>query len=282
MSSAKESATPSADVAQKQPVDAMGDQSTGPEPEYGDQVELSVEAFKYNNFNQQEKLSKKLHYHYWFFLAIRWSPGHASFIPIRKDMATLWGVDFPATHVSYPEGIPLSRQKMLFFGVSPDSPSLCEIKTRARGFKEAIAQSNATSIIKAVTEHAPTLLHKAAVTPTNKDVELLKLELKTTHENLQQTRKELHDVRAEFSRLEDMVKAVCDTYTNKIAVVEMETSRVEERAMQVDCEVFLLGEQITTLDRRVDKVTDTSALVLSILTAPGGEKREREEEEVES
>ncbi|RTE81736.1 hypothetical protein BHE90_003732 [Fusarium euwallaceae] len=198
---------------------------------------------------------KELYYPYWFFLAVTWGVNHPSLLPIRKDMAALWGVGFPDIYSIYPPGIPAERQRVFFHG-GPEKPiPLLQMERRAQDFKAVIEGVGRPSVIEAVTKYAPALLKKAV---PNDEVESLQRKLKDTQEQLQKTQGQLNDTQKRLRETNDELQE-----TRKKLKSDTESS----------------SKDIAAVNLRVDKVVDTCALVLSILTTPGGEKRTLEAEQ---
>ncbi|KAI8680657.1 hypothetical protein NCS56_00471500 [Fusarium sp. Ph1] len=221
-------------------------------------AKLPVEHDFYKRMQGNERSQKELYYPYWFFLAVTWGASHPSLAPIREDMALLWGVEFPARFVIYPFGIPIERQQTLFHGGLQDPSPLCEIQRRAQGFRAAIEGVGKPSVIEAVTEYAPALLNKAVHTV---DVGSLHQELKDTREQLRKTQGQLKETQKQLQE------------TNK---------ELQETRKKLEKDIESSNKELTATNRRVDKVVDTCALVLSILTTPGGEKRKRHSEQDEA
>ncbi|WAO87243.1 Hypothetical protein NCS54_00454700 [Fusarium falciforme] len=212
----------------------------------------------YQKMRGTARNQKELYYPYWFFLAVVWGPGHPSLTKIRNDMAALWGVEFPKIYIHYPYGILVERQKALFHGGRESSIPLCEIQRRAQGFKAAIEGVGRPSVIEAVTQYAPALLNKAV--PAD-DVESLHRKLKDTQEQLHKTQGQLKETQKRLQETDGELQEARKKLKNDI-----ETS----------------NKELAATNRRVDKVVDTCALVLSILTTPGGEKRKLQPEQDEA
>lgn len=316
MTPANESTSLSSSYTRNMPADAKANQSESSRPESGISVELPISAFKpgdllfYNQsrahhvartFNyikhrmdkvlaielaeflpkawEQSLFSKtkspeehefyqkmrgtapnqkELYYPYWFFLAAVWNPNHPSLTNIRNDMAALWGVKFPEAYISYPYGVPVERQKALFHGGLESSTPLCEIQRRAQGFKAAIEGVGRPSVIEAVTQYAPALLNKPA--PTD-DVESLHRKLKDTQEQLQKTQGQLKETQKQLQE------------TNE---------ELQETREKLKSDIETSNKELAATNLRVDKVVDTCALVLSILTTSRGEKRKHQPEQDEA
>ncbi|KAI8722691.1 hypothetical protein NCS52_00413500 [Fusarium sp. LHS14.1] len=202
----------------------------------------------YKRMQGIERSQKELYQSYWFFLATAFGANHPNLAPIRKDMEALWGVQFPDNYIIWPADIPTERQKALFHG-GPENPTpLCKIQRRAQGFKAAIQDAGRPSVIEAVTQYAPALLNQSVSTG---DVESLHRKLKDTQEQLQKTQGQLQETQRRFRETSgELVKI------RKKLKTDIETS----------------NKELAATNLRVDKVVDTCALVLSILTPPGGER----------
>ncbi|UPK90836.1 hypothetical protein LCI18_001771 [Fusarium solani-melongenae] len=170
-------------------------------------------------------------------------------------MALLWKVEFPTGFLIYPFGIPIERQQTLFHGGLQNPTPLREIQRRAQSFKAAIEGVGKPSVIEAVTDYAPALLNKALHTG---DIGPLHQELKDTREQLRETQGQLKETQ---KRLQE---------TNK---------ELQEARKQFEKDILSSNKELAATNRRVDKVVDTCALVLSLLTTSGGEKRKHQPEQ---
>lgn len=219
-------------------------------------VKLPTEHEFYKRLRGIECSQKDLYYPYWVFLAAHWGAGHPSLDPIRKDMSKLWEVEFRTTTITYPGDMPVERQKAHFHGRLFDSSPLGEIQRRAQGFKAAIEGDGKPSVIEAVTDYAPTLLNKAVLAGDGNSLHRM---LRDTQEQLQKTQGQLRETQ---KRLQDTAG-------------ELQETRKKHKN-----DIERSSKDLAATNLRVDKVMDTCALVLGILTAPEGEKRkDRSEEE---
>lgn len=212
--------------------------------------------------------SKDLYYPHWFYMAIRWGPDHPTLAPLRKDMSTLWNFEFPKYSVIFPGNIPTWRQKLLFHGKRADSTPLSEMEDRIQGFKAAIEGTDKPSIIEAVAEYAPGLLNKAV---HNDGVESLDKKLEDTQKQLQKTREELTEAQGQLKKTGEQLKATQD-----------QLQKTEQKCNVLEKNAENSNKDLAATNRRVDKAMETCALVLSILTAPGGEKRKAKSEQDEA
>ncbi|RMJ07395.1 hypothetical protein CDV36_013013 [Fusarium kuroshium] len=210
---------------------------------------------------------KILYYPHWFFMAACWGPAHFQLAPIRKDMSALWGVEFPTSSVFYPANIPAWRQKALFFGKRAEDTSFHEMEDRVEGFKAAIEDVDKPSIIEALTEYAPGLRNKAAY---GNDAKELRNQLRDTRKQLEETQGKLEGTQTQLRNAKERLR---------IAEERIEDTERQLRETKTKCDSLCSKDDLITTNRRVDKVVETCALVLSILTTPGGEKRGREKQQ---
>ncbi|KAM0424947.1 hypothetical protein ACHAPT_009748 [Fusarium lateritium] len=210
---------------------------------------------------------KTLYYPHWFLFAIHMGPGHLAQEPIRQDMSALWGVEFPVNSVFYPADIPVDRQKALFRGGQDEPSPLLKITDRVEDFKAAI-DVDQRSIIEAVAEYAPALLNKAV---RNDNVDSLKQQLDETREQLQRTREQLQGSQEQFQKTQEQLQKT-----------QEQLQDTQKQCKDLEGKVESSNNDLAAMNRRVDKVVDTCALVLSILTAPTGGERALKSEQAES
>ncbi|KAL2689159.1 hypothetical protein Neosp_003211 [[Neocosmospora] mangrovei] len=225
-------------------------------------VNLITQHSFYNQLRGTQGHTKRLCYPQWFFLAAAFGASHPTLAPIREDMSALWGVSFPADQIFYPANVPAWRQEALFSGKRPKDTSFHEMEDRVEGFKAAIEDVDKPSIMDALTQYAPGLRGKAAYGHYVKD---LREDLKDTRQQLQVAQDQLKDTQTQLRNAEE-----------RLDKIQEDLRRAEERLQETN---LCSKDDLMATNRRVDKLVETCAVLLGILTAPGGEKREREEEQ---
>lgn len=163
--------------------------------------------------------------------------------------------------------LPAWRQKALFSGKRPEDTSFHEMEDRVEEFKAAIEDVDKPSIMDALTGYAPGLRRKAAYGHYVKD---LREDLKDTRQQLQVAQDQLKDTQTQLRNAEE-----------RLDNIREDLRRAEDRLQETKTKYDNLcsKDDLMATNRRVDKLVETCAVVLGILTAPGGEKREREEEQ---
>ncbi|KAM0548460.1 hypothetical protein ACHAPJ_009946 [Fusarium lateritium] len=256
---------------------------------------------------------RDLYYPSWFFLAAWLGPGHPYLKRIRKEMSELWGVEFPTDAIIYPKGLPAETQKTLFYGNSMTAKRENTIEGRAQDIKRTINNSSIEDLAATITGLPNMLNNTGSATDsgevgslkrqladtrnelkeTRDQVDSMKKEiagLKTTRNQVDSLITELKDLknsRDQFStlkqelndlqistnrQLQDLREDITNTKAKLSAVGELARQTKNEEEVLSD-RVGGLGDRLTTTDKQVEKTVETCALVLSILSAPGGHKR---------
>ncbi|KAF5660157.1 hypothetical protein FHETE_9130 [Fusarium heterosporum] len=219
--------------------------------------------------NNEKKL---LSYCLWFYLAAWYGPGHPDLQSIRQEMSNLWGVEFPTDTIIYPANISVENQEKLFYGIPVDiKPNLqalpsvsqvrdTEMQDRIQDFKNTLETTPVEDLARIISQRMPT----RAETADRKEIDSLKAQLATTRSELERTRKDVSGLESKL----DKEKAIRQADYLKF---DKQLSKSNKREKNLE-------GLIADTNRRVDKAMETCALLLSIVSAPGGEKRKRDDQ----
>ncbi|KAF5586791.1 uncharacterized protein FSUBG_12002 [Fusarium subglutinans] len=205
--------------------------------------------------------NKELYYPDWFFVAVWLGPGHPFLESIRKDMSDLWGVQFPTDAIIYPKSIPVETQMQLFYGKPVTTPNEDSIEKRAKAIKKTIDESPVNGLTAAIKSH---LQHD------------LKGDTTRMHElekSLASTNRELDEAKKYVSNLE---KQLAESKASQArASTEQEKTKSDVETLQK--EMNALRSEVAQSAEKAEKAVETGALVLSVLSTPGGQKRKMDE-----
>ncbi|KAM0340734.1 hypothetical protein ACHAPU_010325 [Fusarium lateritium] len=232
--------------------------------------------------NDERKL---LSYSFWFYLAAWYGPGHPDLQHIRQEMSAFWGAEFPTDAIIYPANFSVCDQKKLFAGIPVDltlnpraslptpslpTPSLptaslpiisassdTEMQVRVQDFKEIFEKTPVKDLAKAISQKMPNIPETDA-----SEIDSLKAQLDATRRELENTQKELSSLEKRSQKsLEVAIDAECQ-YQQEFT----------------EGHVKGLEGKLAETNQRVDKAMEICALLLGIVSAPGGEKRKRDDQ----
>ncbi|KAF5964437.1 hypothetical protein FCOIX_13418 [Fusarium coicis] len=246
---------------------------------------------------------KQLYYPYWFFMAVWLGPGHPFLKSIRRDMSDLWGVEFPTDAIMCPKFIPIEAQMELFYGrpAKPTTPDEASIEERAKAIKKTINESSVNGLSAAIKDHLPNDLNglgdstrmqlESNLTSTNR-------ELKDARKQINDLEKQLADAKASQARAQEKTNSDMETLRNEIKQLKgaqgstnkfkkvVETLRGTVASLdakvlvgekKVEQEMNALRSEVAQSAEKAEKAVETGALVLSVLSTPGGQKRKMDE-----
>ncbi|KAF5710597.1 hypothetical protein FGLOB1_5428 [Fusarium globosum] len=254
---------------------------------------------------------KQLYYPDWFFMAVWLGPGHPLLQSIRKDMSDLWGVRFPTDAIMYPKFVPIETQMRLFYGkpAKPTTPKEASVEERAKAIKKTINDSTVNGLSAAIKGHLPddlgglgnsTRVHELEASHASMARELeearkkvVNLEVKLgesralqakTKNDMETLRKEVQQLKSAQAQTGDVKK---DIEAIRVMLTQHSTS-CEKRAAgigakvvngqnKVEKEMSALRSEVAQSAEKAEKAVETRALVLSVLSASGGQKRKMDE-----
>ncbi|KAJ4253336.1 hypothetical protein NW762_010491 [Fusarium torreyae] len=282
----------------------------------GDMVKFLVDAWKeenqprshhgkppaahpyYKRLKGTEGNIKHLSYAYWFYLAACWGPDHPQLRGIRKEMSELWGAVFPPNMIVYPGYLSTERQKKLFGGVPTalfNEPNVQEqsgdeqshdtvMQKRVRQLKQTIEDTPIEGLAGVIGD-LPIILTKASSVNDTSELDELKLQLAATRKDLKETlgqveglQQELSDLRISSDNTIQQLQRDVDANKGALKVVDAKYLKMSTSETLLGGRVDAWEEKLEDMDKRVEKAVETCALVLGILSAPGGDKRKRGDE----
>ncbi|CVL11873.1 hypothetical protein FPRO06_07889 [Fusarium proliferatum] len=255
---------------------------------------------------------KLLYYPHWFFMAAWLGPGHPYLQSIRKDMSDLWGVEFPTDAIIYPKFVPIETQMSLFYGkpAKPTTPKEVSVEERAKAIKKTIDDSTINGLSAAIKEHIPDDLNgfgdstrmralETNLASTNRDLEEARkkvnnlekelAESKTLQANmngeLERTKNDMGALRQEIQLLKtaqtDIVKkeheALWATLAQHSTSCEKRAAGIEAKVLKGEKDTNTLRNEVAHSAEKAEKALETGALVLSVMSTSGGQKRKRDE-----
>ncbi|KAF5009728.1 hypothetical protein FDECE_4074 [Fusarium decemcellulare] len=232
---------------------------------------------------------KTLYYPYWFFLAVCWGPGHPDLSTVRKDMSTLWKVEFPTDKIFYPGKESIELQQSRFAGTRPDIKILLGVAYRARYLERTIESTSVDDIAQALQDELPALLTPNAEADR---IKLLELELKVRTHQLLQTRRSMDTMNDKLGSVEGMadeayqiadMDCVCRQECEEgIRECQEEIQKLKtqleasEKAHAETKDAY--KKELAEVNDKADKAIKTCAFLMSALLPPGSNKRKRETE----
>ncbi|KAF4966583.1 hypothetical protein FSARC_5747 [Fusarium sarcochroum] len=251
----------------------------------------------YKRLRGQNGNVKHLSYAYWFYLAACWGPDHPHLRGIRKEMSNLWDVTFPTHAITYPGNMSTEKQKRLFGGFptalydepkvqkgAAEKPHDTAMQVRVRELKQTIENTPIEGLAGAIGD-LPIMLNKDSPVDDTSEVEELKRQLSVTRRDLKETLGQVEGLEQELTNLRmstDMtihqMQRDADVTKADLKVVDIRSSKVGTAEVLLSGRVDAWEEKLANMDKRVEKAMETCALVLGILSAPGGDKRKRGDE----
>ncbi|KAF5634243.1 hypothetical protein F52700_5965 [Fusarium sp. NRRL 52700] len=251
---------------------------------------------------------KQLCYEYWFCFAVWLGPGHPFLESIRKDMSHLWGVQFPTDTIIYPKSIPLEAQIDLFYGNPVIAPNQDSIEERAKAIKKSIDESTVDDLSAAIKGHLPDNLNRdstrmqtleTSLASTNRELLGAKNQVRNLENQLAEakafqarasiaqdkTNSDMATLRKETQQLKITqtkdIQTLWATLTQHSASFQQRVAEIEAKVLngekRVQNEFVLVRSEVAQSAEKAEKAVETGALVLSVLSTPGGQKRKMDE-----
>lgn len=243
---------------------------------------------------------KQLYYPDWFFMAVWLGPGHPLLESIRKDMSDLWGVEFPTEALMYPKFIPVEAQMELFYGnpAKPATPKEASVEERAKAIRKTINDSTVNGLSAAIKDHLPDAFEdfgdsnrmhtlETNLASTNRELEGARkqvtnlekqlAEAKASHARAQEkTNSDVQALRKELKQLRSAQAQTGDAKKDIEALRVMHTG-MEAKVLKGERDMITLRNEVAQSAEKAEKAVETGALVLSVLSNSGGQKRKRDE-----
>ncbi|KLO94462.1 Uncharacterized protein LW93_8885 [Fusarium fujikuroi] len=263
----------------------------------------------YRRLTGTNGFKKQLGYPDWFFMAVWLGPGHPFLQSIRKDLSDLWGVQFPTDSIFYPKFVPIETQTTLFYGKLATAPKEDSIEERAKVIKKTIDDSPVNGLSAAIKGHLPedlngfgdsTRMHalETDLASTSRELEHAKKQVKNLEKQLaeskasqarvqEKTKNDMETLRREIQQLKS-AQGQTNTIKKDIEALRWKLNQhstsCQKRAVDIEAKVRNGVKDMSTLRNEVahsaekaEKALETGALVLSVLSTSGGQKRKMDE-----
>ncbi|KAF5645301.1 uncharacterized protein FTJAE_2502 [Fusarium tjaetaba] len=260
----------------------------------------------YQRLAGKHAIEKKLGYPDWFFMAVWLGPGHPFLGDIRKDMSDVWGVEFPTDEIIYPLIMNRETEVRLFNGEIAPTPTEDSIEERAKTIKKTINESSVNGLSAAIKDHLPdafkdlgdaSKVHalETSLASTNRELEdarkkVINLEKQLTeakasqarsqektNSELQKTKSDMETLRKEIRQLKAAQGSTDNVKKDVQALRVTLTQRVTDTQAKVEKDMSTLRSKVAQSAEKAEKAVETGALVLSVLSTPGGQKRKMDE-----
>ncbi|EWG55090.1 hypothetical protein FVEG_13140 [Fusarium verticillioides 7600] len=263
----------------------------------------------YQRLAGEHGIEKQVGYPDWFFMAAWLGPGHPFLEDIRKDMSDVWGVEFPTDEIIYPMIMNRETEVRLFNGEIAPTPNEDSIEERAKTIKKKINDSTVNGLSAAIKDHLPDALKhfgdadsvyasEKSLASTNRELEDARKQVtnlekqlaeskasqaraqETTNSELQKNKSDMETLRKEIKQLKaaqnstNSFKRVVEALRETVAGLD---ARVLFGEKKVEQEMNALRRKVAQSAEKAEKAVETGALVLSVLSTPGGQKRKMDE-----
>ncbi|KAF5574186.1 hypothetical protein FPANT_11917 [Fusarium pseudoanthophilum] len=255
----------------------------------------------YQRLAGKHGIKKQLGYSDWFFMAVWLGPGHPFLEDIRKDMSDVWGVEFPTDEIIYPMIFDRKTEDKLFMGEIAPTPTANEdsIEERANAIKKTINESSVNGLSAAIKDHLPDALKHfgdaSKVYASEKSLDSTNRELEDARKQVNDLKNELAESKASQARAQEKTKSDMETLREEIRQLKAAqgstgnvkkdvealrvtiTQRVTGIQAKVEKDMSTLRNEVAKSAEKAEKAVETGALVLSVLSTPGGQKRKMDE-----
>lgn len=241
--------------------------------------------------NYRDKL---LYYPYWFFMATWLGPGHPYLQSIRKDMSDLWGVEFPTDAIIYPAILNRETKEKLFNGEIAPATNEESLDERAKAIMKTINASSVNGLSAAIKDHLPDAfkdfgdsnrMHtlETSLASTNRDLEHARKQVNSLEKELAEsktlqakTKNDIETLRKELKQLK-AAQGSTNNVKKDLGVLRATVTGMEAKVLKGERDMITLRNEVAQSAEKAEKAVETGALVLSVLSASGGQKRKRDE-----
>ncbi|PNP78872.1 hypothetical protein FNYG_07737 [Fusarium nygamai] len=265
----------------------------------------------YQRLAGKHGIEKQLCYTDWFFMAAWLGPGHPFLDDIRKDMSDVWGVEFPTDEIIYLLIINRETEYRLFNGEVAPTPNVNEdsIEERAKTIKKTINDSTVNGLSAAIKDHLPDAFKdfgdagkvyasEKSLASTNRELEDARKQVtnlekqlaeakasqaraqEKTNSELQKTKSDMETLRKEIKQLK-AAQGSTNNFKRAVEALRATVAGVEATVLvgekKVEKEMNTLRSEVAKSAEKAEKAVETGALVLSVLSTPGGQKRKMDE-----
>ncbi|RBQ71603.1 hypothetical protein FVER14953_13140 [Fusarium verticillioides] len=252
----------------------------------------------YQRLAGEHGIEKQVGYPDWFFMAAWLGPGHPFLEDIRKDMSDVWGVEFPTDEIIYSMIMNRETEVRLFNGEIAPTPNEDSIEERAKTIKKTINESPVNGLSAAIKDHLPdafkdfsdaSKVHtlETSLASTNRELEDSRNQVKNLEKQLAESK--ASQARAQEKTSSDML--ALRTEMRQLKAAQVSTSNVkkdlaglwtavagvEAKVLKGEKDMNTLRSEVAQSAEKAEKAVETGALVLSVLSTPGGHKRKMDE-----
>ncbi|KAF5695569.1 hypothetical protein FDENT_299 [Fusarium denticulatum] len=243
-------------------------------------------------------IKKQLCYPDWFFMAAWLGPGHPFLEDIRKDMSDVWGVEFATDAIIYPKVDDIETEEKLFNGEVAPTPNQDSIEERAKTIKKAINDSSVNGLSAAIKDHLPDAFKdfgdagkmyasEKSLASTNRELEDARKQVTNLEKQLaeakvsqaraqEKTNNDMQALRKEIRQLK-AAQGSTDNVKKDIEALRATVAGVEAKVLKGEKDTNTLRNEVARSAEKAEKAVETGALVLSVLSTPGGQKRKMDE-----
>ncbi|KAG4271301.1 hypothetical protein FPRO04_11063 [Fusarium proliferatum] len=239
-------------------------------------------------------IKKHLGYPDWFFMAAWLGPGHPFLDSIRKDMSDVWGVDFPTEAIIYPAILNRETEERLFNGEIAPTTNEESLEERAKAIMKTINESSVNGLSAAIKDHLPDAfkdfgdrnrMHtlETSLASTNRDLEHARKQVNSLEKELAEskalqakTKNDMETLRKELKQLK-AAQGSTNNVKKDLGVLRATVTGMEAKVLKGERDMITLRNEVAQSAEKAEKAVETGALVLSVLSASGGQKRKRDE-----
>ncbi|KAF5710706.1 hypothetical protein FMUND_9350 [Fusarium mundagurra] len=239
-------------------------------------------------------IKKQLCYPDWFFMAVWLGPGHPFLESIRKDMSDVWGIEFPTDEIIYPIIINRETEERLFNGEVAPTSNEDSIEERAKTIKKTINDSTVNGLSAAIKDHLPNAFKDFAdasevyaseksLASTNRELEDARKQVNNLEKQLaeskvsqEKTNSDIQALRREIRQLKS-AQGSTDSVKKDLGALRATVAGMETKVIKGERDMNTLRSEVAQSAEKAEKAVETGALVLSVLSTPGGQKRKMDE-----
>lgn len=252
----------------------------------------------YQRLAGKHGIKKQLGYPDWFFMAAWLGPGHPFLESIRKDMSDVWGVEFPTDAIIYPAILNRETEERLFNGEIAPATNEESLEERAKAIMKTINDSTVNGLSAAIKDHLPDAFEdfgdsnrmhtfETNLASTNRELEGARkqvtnlekqlAEAKASHARAQEkTNSDVQALRTELKQLK-AAQGSTDNVKKDLGVLRATVTGMEAKVLKGERDTITLRNEVAQSAEKAEKAVETGALVLSVLSNSGGQKRKRDE-----
>ncbi|KLP06579.1 uncharacterized protein LW94_14424 [Fusarium fujikuroi] len=239
-------------------------------------------------------IKKQLGYPDWFFLAAWLGPGHPFLESIRKDMSDVWGVEFPTDAIIYPAILNRETEERLFNGEIAPATNEESLEERAKAIMKTINESSVNGLSAAIKDHLPDAfkdfgdsnrMHtlETSLASTNRDLEHARKQVNSLEKELAEskalqakTKNDMETLRKELKQLK-AAQGSTNNVKKDLGVLRATVTGMEAKVLKGERDMITLRNEVAHSAEKAEKALETGALVLSVLSTSGGQKRKMDE-----